>query len=1270
MTPTGPASSAQPVFGPATAVLELAVSGRWRSPETTAALADHAVAQARAEGDGSCALLAEGWLLHGLAAVGRGPAAVPRAAAALADAMRDGHRSAEARLRVGLAAVARELGDQDSARALLGPLLSGDISDPELAADAYVETVRGGGPGLVAAVDLAVGHIRRLRGEQVELGLAALDAALANRHRADGNPGAAAARARDGLRRLLGDPGAGSELDPISPHIAAWLSLEQTLALLDDGQADLARRVAEPALAWSGRPAALVPLTRLRLTLAQRAYLPLGENEAALRSVAWAAGVVGEQDLPGLEADCQSLLAEVHEQRGALPDALTAIRRAHQALRVHSLRVEQALVLIGRIAGDPRPNPAPAAGVRPGAALPDDPRPDAAPAPTTRPDGPLPVGTGPDAQTIGLPPVGGSPAPASDHGGLSAGEAFTTASPTVRLPIVPRRPADLGAEPRPARGPEPTTAAGTGGSAGHGTAGHGTAGHGTAADRVDNGWSGLTGWPEEIRTESPGAAVDRPGANPAGAIDALGAAARDRFAAVGPEALGWAEAGGWDGLSAPTPATGRPGDAGGVEAGGLGYSSMPAAGPGRRSVDDPDLPTAGFGPLSDRVHPPEDAEPDADGGTRGDPELDELFEPGEDRPLGLVALDVATPTGPLTGDAVRPLLERIAEHVQGQLPPNSRLAVLARDAVLVVLPPVEPEVVARWMRSLAGGLSARWSEYATDAPRSAFRVAVGALEPGRTAVDVVAELCDRLSRQSAAATGSAGGGRHVARARAAVEMNAGATAPESRSGGRRRRPESGADPYPAASVPSEPPAPATHSTPPMKPAGSSGGGNAPSAHANGLSASPRAAVGGSGPGSPLPGPELAADPAGDRTTRGHAGARGGDPLAPGMHDLALGGLGAVPDRTTGPNGRPDDPIGGNGSAPPGSARNGSSTITGIAPGPTGSASRRGGLRSRTAGLDREAVARLARLASHPPTTPGSPPATARAVSVFPGAAAGIRTGTEGTFYAAATERIALAGALATALTSRADPTGVGSGAPATDDRTSGTVPSDTPLSGEVLSATALPGDPLSGDVLSATALSGDPLSGDLALDAGMPDARRMLDIGAPGAPMPDLGMPGSVADGIGAPGMANGVRVNGVRVNGDGHVGDLVPETSAGVGEAAAPHTELSGLAAPAAPAAPAAWVDPDLPPDPASPAAWLAPDVPASSSAPATPDVPANPYVPAIPDVPTGGERPQDLPGETAPTGGQDPPRTVDPARAHVPTAELSFAELLAGALAAYRDG
>ncbi|MDT7681789.1 MAG: hypothetical protein QOG57_2099, partial [Pseudonocardiales bacterium] len=119
MQPTGLTSAA--TSGPA--VLELAEASRWRAPEVTAALAEHAARMARDSGDEATALLAEGWLVQGLAAIGHGVAAVPRAVTALTEATRLNQPAASDRLRVALAGVARSLDDRSAGLVLLAPVL-------------------------------------------------------------------------------------------------------------------------------------------------------------------------------------------------------------------------------------------------------------------------------------------------------------------------------------------------------------------------------------------------------------------------------------------------------------------------------------------------------------------------------------------------------------------------------------------------------------------------------------------------------------------------------------------------------------------------------------------------------------------------------------------------------------------------------------------------------------------------------------------------------------------------------------------------------------------------------------------------------------------------------------------------------------------------------------------------------------------------------------------------------------------------------------------
>jgi hypothetical protein len=130
-------------FVTSSAVLQLARVSRWRAPDATIALADHAVRLATSEGDVPNALRGEGWLAHGLVAIGHGAAAVDRAVSALVEAGRLGARDAAGRLRVELAAVARSAGASAQARSLLDPLLEVADDGPGLRADVFLEAAMG-----------------------------------------------------------------------------------------------------------------------------------------------------------------------------------------------------------------------------------------------------------------------------------------------------------------------------------------------------------------------------------------------------------------------------------------------------------------------------------------------------------------------------------------------------------------------------------------------------------------------------------------------------------------------------------------------------------------------------------------------------------------------------------------------------------------------------------------------------------------------------------------------------------------------------------------------------------------------------------------------------------------------------------------------------------------------------------------------------------------------------------------------------------------------
>ena len=351
-------SAAASALASAPAVVELAEASRWRAPEVTAVLAEHAAQLARDSGDLRTALLAEGWLAQGLASLGHGVAAVPRAVNALLEATREHQGAASDRLRVTLAGVARSLDDRSAGLVLLAPVLDAGGASPRLHADAHLEAVLcrdGGGDGAVPPVEVALAALRQVGGEHGELGLAAADAALAGQLRARRQLGDAVEHARAGLRRLFGEQPAGGPLQPVSPYLAATLGLELTLALLDQGQQDAALESARLVMRWDVQPGSLVPTARLQLALAQRVYQPAGARDEALAAVEWVARAVARRELPEIEVECHGLLAELRERGGELSEALAASRRGHTAYRALASAVERAVVLLVRAAGETSP---------------------------------------------------------------------------------------------------------------------------------------------------------------------------------------------------------------------------------------------------------------------------------------------------------------------------------------------------------------------------------------------------------------------------------------------------------------------------------------------------------------------------------------------------------------------------------------------------------------------------------------------------------------------------------------------------------------------------------------------------------------------------------------------------------------------------------------------------------------------------------------------------------------------------------------------------
>jgi len=842
-------TAAASALASAPAVLDLAEGSRWRAPEITAALAEHAARLARDSHDSATATLAEGWLLQGLAAVGRGVPAVPRAVAALAEATRAHHVPASDRLRVALAGVARSLDDRGTALVLLAPVLTRTGAPARVRADAHLEAAlcrdERSGPDGGQQVEVAVTALRQLGGEYGELGLAAVDAALAAQQRALRQLGAAVEHARAGLRRILGERAEGGVLQPVSPYLAATLGLELALALLDQGQHDAAQEVARSVLWWDAQPGALVPLARLRLALAHRVYLPSGARDEALSAAEWVAAAVDQRDLPELEVECHGLLAELRERGGELSEALAASRRAHGAYRALASSVERALVLLVRAAGE------------------------VAPLGDGELDGPLsrmltPAGPGSPSQGTIRP----------EPEGLNGSAAWMTGAgrvwqPSVQAPrhpasVTPRRPtigttgsgADAtagldstdpllsrsagGSSTEPALSPSEITAPGL-------RTSDGLTGSAPSTERDALFGPDSRGAVDPLGVPGSFASHNQRGvADPLGLVDPLGDHDRrgssdplngrdplggyDRSGAGDPfgrrDPLGDSDPlGGREPLGPVDPLTGRASHE-------PGLGALGAPGP-FRAADAFGESNALSGAADQLPGGSLSGDPLGAGGSSmlGSPSMSDApaglsvaelavellgITDAAGRPPHLVLIDVATPDGSASGPSVTALARSIASRVYDQLPTSGRLYLLEHDAVAIALPETDYQAVTRWVRTVSTGLSLRWPELAAELPRAAFRIDVRRLDGDRTLAEQLWDLrVDRAARTGEASGHPAGRqlpdeggappptGRHLA---GSPESPPVAPDPVANwfnarpgSGGRRRRPD-GEGGYPGAPV--------------------------------------------------------------------------------------------------------------------------------------------------------------------------------------------------------------------------------------------------------------------------------------------------------------------------------------------------------------------------------------------------------------------------------------------------------------------------------------
>lgn len=311
-------------------------------------LGDQAVAQARRVGDRSLRLRAEAVALFASNRLGHGVAVTNRAITAVRDAERAGDHEIAAELRVELACCARTAGGHEIALRVLQPVLERERIEPSLRAHALLE-LAAALPGKQREAERceALDEADRLYAAAAELNrdtsrllLARVRTARAGHLRRNGDFEQAARSAEAGLALLdrLGDPAAESG------EIRARLVLERVHSLLDLGHRAEAVEAAFPVIRTPVRAAAAGPSGWLRLALATRVHLPSGELAEAVRLLNDAAANAERHKLDCLLTESLSMSSQTHERAEEYVEALATLRRAYAADRrwraaVHSARI-------------------------------------------------------------------------------------------------------------------------------------------------------------------------------------------------------------------------------------------------------------------------------------------------------------------------------------------------------------------------------------------------------------------------------------------------------------------------------------------------------------------------------------------------------------------------------------------------------------------------------------------------------------------------------------------------------------------------------------------------------------------------------------------------------------------------------------------------------------------------------------------------------------------------------------------------------------------
>jgi hypothetical protein len=357
-----------PVRGPVgedpTALLASARDARWHEPDLSLVLADRAAKAADAPGMSAVRLDAEVVALTALAALTRDAAAVQRGVPALIAAVGLGDQALAIRISVQLGRACAGVGEPDLGLTVLAPVLAETRIEPAVRSAALVSAA-----ACLARTTRQVEELQVLQeaeyllvpagasagaplpapaqAEADGVARALVVAALSGYHRRAGNPAAALATAERGIA-LLGGQLAG-ERD--SAVVAAALADLRVHALLDLGDRQAAVAVAREQLRQPVRPSGAAPACALRLGLAHRVHLAAHEYTSAARLLEDVAGLARRHGLDGPLAEALFGLADIHEARGEVVDALRRLRSAQVAYWRRERDVTDARLLLARVLG-------------------------------------------------------------------------------------------------------------------------------------------------------------------------------------------------------------------------------------------------------------------------------------------------------------------------------------------------------------------------------------------------------------------------------------------------------------------------------------------------------------------------------------------------------------------------------------------------------------------------------------------------------------------------------------------------------------------------------------------------------------------------------------------------------------------------------------------------------------------------------------------------------------------------------------------------------